>query len=60
MTKGDFPAGTTAWFMNPTLSPDGRGLIFTRIPHDTPARLWLKPVAGGAPVRVTNGEGVEG
>ena len=54
VTRADFPAGTTTWFMNPSLSPDGTRVIFTRIAKDGKAELWLKSVAGGAPVRVTN------
>jgi len=40
--------------MNPTPSPDGNRLIFTRIDSKGAVRLWMISLSGGAPVQVTN------
>ena len=42
--------------MNPTLSPDGERLIFTRIDQEGVDRLWIVSLSGGSPVRLTNEE----
>jgi Tol biopolymer transport system component len=56
MTAAEFPEGSTKWFMNPALSPDGERLIFSRIGEDGATRLWMTSIAGGTPVRLTNSE----
>jgi eukaryotic-like serine/threonine-protein kinase len=55
VTARDFPAGTTQWFMAPGLSPDAARVIYLRIGRDTPGRLWMSAVTGGAPVPVVKG-----
>lgn len=56
VTAAEFPDGLNKWFMNPTLSPDGSRLIFTRVDSKGTARLWMTSLSGGAPVQVTNGD----
>ncbi len=57
-TSADFPKDDTKWFMDPTLSPEGASVIFTRIAKDGAAELWVLSLAGGAPVRLTNSSGI--
>jgi eukaryotic-like serine/threonine-protein kinase len=54
VTAAEFPDGLNKWFMNPTLSPDGERLIFTRIDSKESDHLWMISLSGGTPVRVTN------
>jgi len=54
VTTAEFPDGLNRWFMDPTLSPDGSRLIFTRIDSNEADHLWMISMSGGAPVRVTN------
>jgi serine/threonine protein kinase len=56
VTGASFPDGLTRWFMNPSLSPDGERLIFSRSTKDAGFRLWMISLAGGSPLRVTNAE----
>ena len=56
VTAAEFPDGLNKWFMNPTLSPDGSRLIFTRIDNKGTALMWMISLSGGAPVQVTNVE----
>jgi serine/threonine protein kinase len=56
VTAAEFPDGLNHWFMNPSLSPDGNRLIFTRIDSKGTARMWMIALSGGSPVQVTNGE----
>jgi serine/threonine protein kinase len=56
VTAASFSDGKNRWFMNPTPSPDGQKLIFTRIDKDSLAFLWITSLAGGSPVRLTNAE----
>jgi len=45
----------TAFFMDPTISPDGSRVIYTRAEvNSANVRLWISAVAGGAPVQFTN------
>jgi Tol biopolymer transport system component len=57
VTAADFPAGTNKWFGNPSLSPDGDRVIYSRLDRAGVARLWISSLSGGAPVRLTNTEG---
>jgi Tol biopolymer transport system component len=46
----------SSWFdMWPAFSPDGKDVVFTRVPikGERRARLWRMPVSGGAPSAVT-------
>jgi eukaryotic-like serine/threonine-protein kinase len=54
VTAADFPARTTTFFMDPSLSRDGNRLIFARIDNLEVSRLWISSLSGGAPVRLTN------
>jgi eukaryotic-like serine/threonine-protein kinase len=56
VTAAQFSDGGTHWLMDPTPSPDGQKLIFTRIDSDGVARLWMISLAGGSPIRVTSGQ----
>jgi eukaryotic-like serine/threonine-protein kinase len=49
----DFSGDSGLWFMTPTLSPRGDRVIYTRIPAEAPARLWISAVNGGSPIRAT-------
>ncbi|HZL93355.1 MAG TPA: hypothetical protein VFB99_06910, partial [Vicinamibacterales bacterium] len=60
VTEQDFPPGTTWRFLAPQLSPDGSRVIYLRVEADatgagTYGYLWMSSVAGGAPVRLTDG-----
>ena len=54
VTAADFPAGSSRWFVNPSLSPDGDRLIYARFDNLGVPRLWISSLSGGAPVRLTN------
>jgi serine/threonine protein kinase len=56
VTAAEFPDGLNKWFMDPSLSPDGNRLIFTRIDRNGTARMWMISLSGGTPVQVTNVE----
>jgi eukaryotic-like serine/threonine-protein kinase len=57
VTANDFPGGTTRFFMNPSLSPEGDRVIFTRIESAGAGLIWIASLSGGSPVRLTNSEG---
>ena len=54
VTAQDFPPGTNKWFTNPSLSPDGERLIYSRIDQAGADHLWMSSLSGGAPVRLTS------
>jgi serine/threonine protein kinase len=54
VTPAMFPSGTTNWWMNPTLSPDGDRLAYTRSTTNGEHGIWISSLAGGPPVRLTN------
>ena len=54
VTADHFPAGTTAGFMTPALSPAGDRLEYTRVDKDQRFVNWISSLAGGPPVRLTN------
>ena len=54
VTAADFPAGTSRWLLNPSLSPDGDRLVYARIDRAGIAHLWISSLSGGAPIRLTN------
>jgi eukaryotic-like serine/threonine-protein kinase len=56
VTAADFPAGTNKWFGNPSLSPDGDRVIYSRLDRAGVAWLWISSLSGGAPVRLTNAD----
>jgi Tol biopolymer transport system component/tRNA A-37 threonylcarbamoyl transferase component Bud32 len=53
VTPTMFPPGTTVWWMNPSLSPEGDRLAYTRVAANGEVAIWLSSVAGGPPVRLT-------
>jgi eukaryotic-like serine/threonine-protein kinase len=61
VTTKDFTDGKGGLFENPSLSPEGDRLIYGMVDADGVTKLWISSLAGGAPVRVTNGsqEGIE-
>ncbi len=54
VTAADFPAGTNEWFANPSLSPDGDRVIYSRWDRAGGSYLWISSLSGGAPVRLTS------
>ncbi len=56
VTARDFPPDTTQWFQGPTLSPDAKRVIYTRIERNSAAHLWMSAVAGGSPVRLVKSD----
>ncbi|GAC1659629.1 MAG: hypothetical protein NVS9B15_22550 [Acidobacteriaceae bacterium] len=54
VTAADFPEGTTAALENSYLSPDGRRVVYARTGTDGSQKLWLSPIAGGTPIRLTD------
>lgn len=52
----DFPAGTTRYYWNPSLSPDGDRLIYNSTDQAQDRRLWISSLSGGSPVRLTNAQ----
>jgi len=52
VTARDFPADTTQWFMNPSLSPDASRVIYKRTARDGADQLWMSAVSGGSPVQL--------
>jgi Tol biopolymer transport system component len=59
LTQSPFPPGTGSDFGTPALSPDGTRLAVRLIPPEGPVVIWIASVAGGTPVRLTNGIGRE-
>ena len=58
VTPADFPKDSTKWLMNPTLSPEADKIIFARIATEGAGQLWVRSLAGGAPVRMTTSSGI--
>jgi len=56
ITAADFPPDTQKWLMDPSLSPNGKQIVYVRIGRSGVARLWISSLAGGAPIRLTNAE----
>jgi Tol biopolymer transport system component len=54
VTPAMFPSGTTNWLMDPTLSPTGDRLAYTRIATNGEDAIWISSLAGGPPVRLTD------
>ena len=59
VTPAMFPAGTTNWWMDPTLSPAGDRLAYQRIATNGEPAIWISSLAGGPPVRLTNTDEME-
>jgi Tol biopolymer transport system component len=55
VTGLDFPeGGSLLW--SPSLSPDGKRLIYVQGSKEGVKRLWISSLSGGTPVRLTNVE----
>jgi Tol biopolymer transport system component len=52
ITQKDFPGNAVPCLMNPSLSPDGKRVIFTRC-SDT-VRTWIMSLSGGTPERLND------
>ena len=52
VTARDFPNAPTRLFLAPVFSPDGTRIAYTRVGTDS-AAIWITPVSGGSPVRLT-------
>lgn len=59
VTATAFAPGTTSGFMDPSLSPNGDRVIYTRIAQDGKIALWISSVSGGPPIRLTSVENPE-
>jgi Tol biopolymer transport system component len=59
VTPAMFPPGTTNWLENPTLSPAGDRLAYTRSATNGEHPIWISSLAGGPPVRLTNASKTE-
>jgi len=57
ITAADFPSGTSKFFMNPAISPDGDRIIYMRGDSSGAFRFWMSSLRGGVPIRLTNAEG---
>jgi eukaryotic-like serine/threonine-protein kinase len=56
VTAQDFPPGSNKFFLNPTLSPDGQRIVYTRFDQAGADYLWMSSLSGGSPVRLTNAQ----
>ena len=52
ITQKDFPGNPTRFLMSPSLSPDGKRVIFTRCSDEGAVRTWIMSLSGGAPQRL--------
>jgi TolB protein len=59
VTAADFPDGGQRAFGSLALSPDGERLIFDTSLSGHTTQLWIMSLAGGSPIRLTNGENDE-
>jgi Tol biopolymer transport system component len=57
VTAKDFPGLQVQFFMSPTVTPAEDRVIYTMSSDKGFAQMWISPVAGGQPVRVTNSNG---
>jgi Tol biopolymer transport system component len=53
VTAADFSDSSANW-MAPVLSPDGSRVAYTRGEASGAVRLWISPLSGGAPARLTD------
>jgi Tol biopolymer transport system component/DNA-binding winged helix-turn-helix (wHTH) protein len=58
VTPQDFPDGPTRSFMGPVFSPDGKRIAYTRN-SAAGTSIWITPIAGGVPARLTGGQTFE-
>jgi Tol biopolymer transport system component len=55
----DFPTDSTQILRDPVVSPDGRYVAFDRKAIKGPRSIWISPISGGAPARLTTATGDE-
>ena len=55
----DFPKEATQFLRDPAVSPDGRKVAYDRKAVEGRRFIWIAPLEGGAPVRLTRGAGGE-
>jgi Tol biopolymer transport system component len=55
----DFPMESTQILRDPVVSPDGHFLAFDRKAVKGPRSIWISPINGGAPARLTTATGNE-
>jgi Tol biopolymer transport system component len=53
VTPRDFPPGNTISLSHPVFSPDGSRFAFVRASTDEPTTIWIEPIVGGAPIRLS-------
>ena len=49
-----FPPGPGIGHFWPTVSPDGRSVAFAEFPQDSSANIYIQPLDGGVPRRITD------
>jgi Tol biopolymer transport system component len=59
ITQKDFPGNPTRFLMNPSLSPDGKRVIFARGSDEDAVRTWIMSLSGGAPERLKSASDTE-
>ncbi|HEY1337306.1 MAG TPA: protein kinase [Bryobacteraceae bacterium] len=59
VTERDFSDDRTVSFRTLAVSPDGTRLAYCRESTKELGRIWISPVSGGTPIRLTNGSHYE-
>jgi serine/threonine protein kinase/Tol biopolymer transport system component len=59
VTARDFPDDQTTALLTLSFSPDGRRLAYSRNSSTHLGRIWISPVGGGTPIRLTESKGFE-
>ncbi len=59
VTGKDFPEDQTQAFTTLAFSPDGSRIAYARSSVKRFSAIWISPVGGGAPIRLTDREGFE-
>jgi serine/threonine protein kinase len=54
VTQRDFPDDENRAFVTPAFSPDGSRIAYGRMSTKRFGAIWISPVGGGSPVRLTN------
>jgi serine/threonine protein kinase len=54
VTPKEFDGGTTTSLSHPVFSPDGSRFAFVRSATDEPTTIWVMPVVGGAPIKLSS------
>ena len=59
VTQRDFPDDENRTFLTPSFSPDGSRIAYARVSARHFAAIYISPVAGGSPIRLTNSDEYE-